>query len=98
MKNGASDMEEIRNRRASYFRQEYFTDNTDKYTQCEFLLLYLQKFDSITPLEALTAFGCLRLSARIADLRAEGHIITTEIHKGKKNYAIYRLEDEGNDL
>ena len=59
-------------------------------------LEYVQKFDSITPLEALTAFGCLRLSARIADLRADGHNITTEIHKGKKNYAIYRLEDDIN--
>ena len=84
----------IRTARAKYFRQEYYTDNADNYTQCEFLLQYLQKFDSITPLEALNAFGCFRLSARIADLRADGHVITTEIHKGKKNYAIYRLEDD----
>ncbi len=95
MKNGVTDMEDtnIRNTRAKYFRQEYYADNADAYTQCEFLLQYLQTFDSITPLEALTAFGCLRLSARVADLRADGYNITTEIHKGKKNYAIYRLEE-----
>lgn len=95
MKNGVTDMEEqaLRNTRARYFRQEYFDANK---TQCEMALEYVQKFDSITPLEALTAFGCLRLSARIADLRADGHNITTEIHKGRKNYAIYRLEDEIN--
>ena len=95
MKNGVTDMEEqaLRNTRARYFRQEYFDANK---TQCEMALEYVQKFDSITPLEALTAFGCLRLSARIADLRADGHNITTEIHKGKKNYAIYRLEDDIN--
>ena len=95
MKNGVTDMEEqaLRNTRARYFRQEYFDANK---TQCEMALEYLQKFDSITPLEALTAFGCLRLSARIADLRDDGHDITTEIHKGKKNYAIYRLEDDIN--
>lgn len=86
----------VRNARASYFRQEYYVDNADAYTQCEFLLQYLQRFDSITPLEALTAFGCLRLSARAADLRADGYVITTEIHKGKKNYAIYRMEDGTN--
>lgn len=84
----------IRTTRARYFRQEYYADNADDYTQCEFLLQYLQRFDSITPLEALTAFGCLRLSARIADLRNDGYSITTEIHKGKKNYAIYRLNKE----
>lgn len=83
----------IRTARAKYFRNEYYADHADDHTQCEFLLQYLQKFDSITPLEALTAFGCLRLSARIADLRADGYVITTEIHKGKKNYAIYRLEE-----
>ena len=86
----------VRNARASYFRREYYVDNADDYTQCEFLLQYLQRFDSITPLEALTAFGCLRLSARVADLRADGYVITTEIHKGTKNYAIYRLEDGTN--
>lgn len=86
----------IRMTRATYFRSEYYADSADDHTQCEFLLQYLQKFDSITPLEALTAFGCLRLSARIADLRADGHNISTEIHKGKKNYAIYTLEDEQN--
>ena len=80
----------IRSARAKYFRQEYYTEDQ---TQCEFLLQYLQKFGSITPLEALNAFGCFRLSARVADLRADGHVINTEIHKGKKNYAIYRLEE-----
>ena len=86
----------IRMTRARYFRKEYYEDLADDHTQCEFLLQYLERFDSITPLEALTAFGCLRLSARVADLREAGHNITTEIHKGMKNYAIYRLED-GND-
>ena len=83
----------LRNTRAKYYRNEYFDPNK---TQCEMALEYLRKFESITPMEALTAFGCFRLSARMADLRADGHVITTEIHKGKKNYAIYRLEDEQN--
>lgn len=95
MKSGESDMDEqaLRNTRARYYRKEYF--DPDK-TQCEMALEYLQKFESITPMEALTAFGCFRLSARMADLRADGHDITTEIHKGKKNYAIYRLEENTN--
>lgn len=80
----------IRDKRARYYKSEYYDP---KRTQCEMALEYLQKFGSITPLEALTAFNCLRLSARVSDLKADGHGIITEIHKGKKQYAIYRLEE-----
>lgn len=65
------------------------------YTQCDHVIEYLGAFASITQLESLRAFGCMRLGARIADLRADGYDIRTEISKGKKQYAIYRLaEDE----
>jgi hypothetical protein len=54
------------------------------------ILQYLHKRKSITPLDALTLFGCMRLAARIQDLRDEGHKILThmEKHNGKK-YARY---------
>ena len=93
MKNGVTDMEEqaLRNTRAKYFRQEYF--DPDK-TQCEMALEYMRKFDSITPLEALTAFGCFRLPARISDLKARGYNISMERDKKGKHYGIYRLETE----
>ena len=61
-------------------------------TQEECLLQYLKWYASITPLEALSAFGCFRLSARIADLRSKGYPITTEISEGEKKFAIYRLK------
>ena len=40
----------------------------------------------ITPLEALRDHGCLRLAARLEELRADGHVIITEMIKcnGKK--------------
>ena len=40
----------------------------------------------ITPFEALRDHGCLRLAARIEELRADGHVIITEMIKcnGKK--------------
>lgn len=48
------------------------------------ILNHLSK-KGITPLEALHLFGCFRLSARIKDLRDEGHKIkTTMIRVGKK--------------
>lgn len=46
----------------------------------------------ITPLEALSSYGCLRLAARIADLRASGHRIDTEmVEQDEKRFARYRL-------
>jgi hypothetical protein len=50
---------------------------------------------SITPLEALRLFGCLRLGARIWDLRRKhGLPVVTEIVKGEqgKHYAKYSLQ------
>ncbi len=37
------------------------------------ILNALQHGDKLTPLDALTRFGCMRLSARIYDLREKGH-------------------------
>ena len=43
------------------------------------ILNYLKKGNSITALEALRLFGCLRLSGRIHELRHIGHDIQTRI-------------------
>lgn len=63
-------------------------------TQKAACLDYLQKYGSITPLEALTAFRSFRLAALIWELRKEGYIIKTELNKDKR-YAIYTLLREG---
>lgn len=60
-------------------------------SQKQAVLSHLKEYGSITPLEALKLYGCLRLGARISDLRDEGYEITTDIAEGKR-YAIYRLE------
>ena len=41
-------------------------------SQCEQILRYLEDVGSITPMEAIEQFGCLRLAARIADLKKLG--------------------------
>lgn len=65
---------------------------SDKTTQCKQILEYMDKHGSISSLEALVEFGCMRLSARIFDLRELGwnirSIMTT--HNGKK-FARYIL-------
>jgi hypothetical protein len=60
--------------------------------QTEKILAYLSNGQRITPIEALNKFGCLRLAARIADLRKCGHLIFTDsITKNGKTYASYKL-------
>lgn len=44
-------------------------------SQKEQILRYMEKNGVITPIEALNYFGCMRLAARIADLRKDGHLI-----------------------
>ena len=56
------------------------------------ILKHLQSGRSITPIEALELYGCLRLASRIANLRKTYPDIETSVggHNGKK-YASYRL-------
>ena len=67
--------------------------------QAEMILRYMQDCGTITPLDAMREFGCMRLAARISDLRAAGFKIsrefkTTENRYGNTTtYAEYRLED-----
>ena len=66
---------------------------TDNDTQREQIREHLETRGSITPIDALNAYGCYRLGARIHELRKEGVAIATDRHP-KKKYAIYRLEGE----
>lgn len=63
-------------------------------SQSREILEHLKKGNEINPLLALERFGCMRLAARISDLRAEGFGIETTVKKGHngKVYASYRLE------
>ena len=51
--------------------------------QCDLILMHILKYGSITHLEAEKEYGCARLAARIADLRREGHAITSTMVEGK---------------
>jgi hypothetical protein len=46
-------------------------------TQCNMIAEYLESGYSITSLEALKMFGCMRLASRICDLRDRGYKINT---------------------
>lgn len=59
-------------------------------TQEERILAHLKSGISLTPFQALTDFGCFRLSARIHALRGQGHKIErTMKHQNGKYFAEY---------
>lgn len=55
-------------------------------TQVEKILRHLEKFGSITPLEAMDEYGIMRLGARIWDLKKAGYSIKSEEVKGKNRF------------
>ena len=69
--------------------------------QTDRILKYMRDFGSITQLEAMQDIGCMRLAARIADLKRDGHAIHREMETSKNrygeetSYARYRLVEDG---
>lgn len=50
------------------------------------ILKYIHDYGSITPLEALKEFGCMRLASRINDLKNQGYNIVSEKVSIKNRY------------
>lgn len=73
-----------------------------KATQCDRVLQYMINFGSISQLDALSDLGCMRLAARISDLRERGYSIGRRMKSGKNRYgesvsfAEYYLIEEAN--
>lgn len=69
-------------------------------TQCEMIMAHLEEHGSITPVEAMQEYGCMRLAARIADLKDQGARIKKTTAKGKNrngdpvSFARYILEEK----
>lgn len=56
-------------------------------TQKNMILEYLKKYGSITPLEAMREFGCMRLSAQIFKLKHnDGYDIETTMESSKNRF------------
>jgi len=64
-------------------------------TQKAHIINHLKKHQTITPLQALRLYGCMRLASRINELRDAGWRITTKTEKrNRKRYARYVLESQ----
>lgn len=55
-------------------------------TQNEMILSHLRAFGSITPQEAMKEYGCMRLGARIWDLKRLGYDIRTERETARNRF------------
>ena len=68
-------------------------------SQNQKILKYMKGHGQITPMDALKQFGCMRLAARVKDLRNKGYNIEsatiTNIREGKKvSYSCYYLRND----
>ena len=68
------------------------SNGLDIESQKEAILKHLKSGRILTALDALSKFDCMRLGARIYDLREEGHKIETNMVKisKTKKIAVYR--------
>lgn len=54
-----------------------------KLSQCDKIVAYMQKYGTITQLQAYVDIGCVRLPSRIYDLKRKGYAIRREMIKVK---------------
>jgi len=72
-----------------------------KDSQSDQILIYLQAGNKLTPADALKKFSCLRLAARVHDLRQAGYDIRDDLievdtqHGGKAHVAAYYMTKAG---
>lgn len=55
-------------------------------TQCEKILKYIKENGSITQMDALREFGCMRLASRISTLKNIGYKIVANFETSKNRY------------
>lgn len=69
-------------------------------TQKQQVLNYIDRFGSITQLEAIRDLGIMRLASRVSDLKRDGHKIKKTMVKNKNrfgkiiHYAKYEKENK----
>lgn len=57
-----------------------------KMSQCAKILKYIADEGSITSLDAIREFSCMRLASRISDLKKQGYPIIRKMETSKNRY------------
>lgn len=62
-------------------------------SQSSAILAHLQSGRCLDPMTALTRYGTMRLAARVAELRAQGHRIECKLFRARsgKRFGLYRM-------
>ena len=61
-------------------------------SQTKQIIEHLEQHQSITAMDALNLFGCLRLAARVSDIRKEGYnVLSQRVVRNGKHVACYSL-------
>lgn len=60
--------------------------NDMKVTQCDRILQYIEENGSITQIDALREFGCMRLASRMCDIKKMGYPVKKEMETAKNRY------------
>lgn len=69
-----------------------------KPTQEQWIIVYMKKYGSITPKEAIYGYSIMRLASRICDLRKQGYKIKSEmVYKDGEHFARYSLEEDNSE-
>lgn len=55
-------------------------------TQCEKILQYIEENGSITQLDAMREFGCMRLASRMCDIKKMGYTVAKKMETAKNRY------------
>lgn len=55
-------------------------------TQREAILEYINKFGSITPMEAFADLGITKLATRVSEMRKDGIVLKHELIKSKNRF------------
>jgi hypothetical protein len=59
---------------------------TQRATQSQRVLDYIDEFGSITQIDALRDLGVMRLASRISDLKKQGYPITSDVEAVKNRF------------
>lgn len=57
-----------------------------KLTQCDRIIQYIEETGSITQMDALREFGCMRLASRMCDIKKMGYAVMKRTEKAKNRY------------
>lgn len=58
----------------------------EKLTQCERIIQFIEETGSITQLDALEQFGCMRLASRMCDIKKMGYSVEKKMEKSRNRY------------